>query len=100
MGSSFALQKVVNSTSNHIREDIDDYNMSISSHEDVEEIQEDNESNHESPSALPSNKYKHVMAINNSKLARKPYYKHISKNRFEREFCMIMDTKLPMTKRL
>lgn len=29
----------------------------------------------ESPSALPSNKYRHVMAVNNSKLSRKPYYK-------------------------
>ena len=35
----------------------------------------------ESPTAtLPSNKFQYVMTVNNSKLARKPYYKRIIKN--------------------
>eukprot|EP00347_Sterkiella_histriomuscorum_P016750 403351997 len=65
-----------------------------------EDKEEGVDSNHESPSTLPSNKYKHVMAVNNSKLARKPYYKQIQKNRFEREFCIIMDSKVTIIDRI
>ena len=36
------------------------------------------------------------MPVNNSKLARKPYYKQIQRNRFEREFCMMLDNKLQL----
>lgn len=39
--------------------------------EENEEVEE----NEESPATLPSNKHKYVMAVNNSKIARKPYYK-------------------------
>lgn len=54
-----------------------------------------NEADEESPTSLPSNKYKYIMPVNNSKLARKPYYKQIQKNRYEREFCMILDPRVP-----
>jgi hypothetical protein len=37
----------------------------------------------ESPSALPSNQFLYVMTVNNSKLARKPYYKKLLSNQFE-----------------
>jgi hypothetical protein len=40
----------------------------------MNEIEVD-EATAESPTSLPSNKYKYVMPVNNSKLARKPYYK-------------------------
>lgn len=33
------------------------------------------EENEESPQTLPSNKHKYIMAVNNSKISRKPYYK-------------------------
>jgi hypothetical protein len=36
------------------------------------------------------------MPVNNSKLARKPYYKQIQRNRYEREFCMMLDPKLQL----
>jgi len=49
-----------------VREE-EDYNF--------EENEESVEANEESPSTLPSNKHKYVMAVNNSKLARRPYYK-------------------------
>lgn len=67
----------------------EDYNFSECEEEPIE-------ANEESPSTLPSSKYKYVMAVNNSKLARKPYYKHIQKNRFEREFCMLMDPRVSL----
>ena len=55
---------------------------------------DDGEASEESPTALPSNKFKYVMAVNNSKLARKPYYKQLQKNKFEREFCLLMDPRI------
>jgi hypothetical protein len=54
-----------------MRKDCEEFNIA-----DEEHDQEDN-GNDESPSTLPSNKNKYVMAVNNSKLARKPYYKQI-----------------------
>jgi hypothetical protein len=36
---------------------------------------EENEEVEESPTTLPSNKHKYVMPVNNSKIARKPYYR-------------------------
>jgi hypothetical protein len=33
------------------------------------------------------------MLANDSKLARKPYYKQLQKNKYEREYCYIMDDK-------
>lgn len=41
----------------------------------------------ESPTALPSNKFQYIMTVNNSKLARRPYYKRLLKNEFEHQFC-------------
>ena len=57
---------------------------------------EGEEAGEESPTSLPSNKYKYVMPVNNSKLARKSYYKQIQRNKFEREFCIMLDTKIPL----
>ena len=45
----------------------------------------------ESPTALPSAKFEYVMTVNNSKLARRPYYKRLLKNEFEHQFCQVMD---------
>ena len=45
----------------------------------------------ESPTALPSNKFQYVMTVNNSKLARKPYYKRLASNMFEQQFCEILE---------
>ncbi len=46
----------------------------------------------ESPTtAMPSNKFNYVMTVNNSKLARKPYYKKLITNHFESHFTSIMD---------
>ena len=41
------------------------------------------EASEESPSTLPSNQFHYVMTVNNSKLARRPYYKKLLKNHFE-----------------
>jgi hypothetical protein len=37
----------------------------------------------ESPTTMPSNKFKYVMTVNNSKLSRKSYYKKLLTNHFE-----------------
>jgi hypothetical protein len=54
--------------------------MPLLSEENQMRVDEDEEGNDEdecedSPSTLPSNKFKYVLAVNNSKLSRKPYYK-------------------------
>lgn len=40
-------------------------------------IFEEADASEESPTALPSAKFQYVMTVNNSKLARRPYYKRI-----------------------
>jgi hypothetical protein len=40
---------------------------------------------------MPSNQFHYVMTVNNSKLARRPYYKKLIRNHFERQFCEFMD---------
>jgi hypothetical protein len=40
---------------------------------------------------MPSNKFNYVMTVNNSKLARKPYYKNLLKNHFEKLFTQMME---------
>jgi len=54
-------------------------------------IYDEADASEESPTALPSNKFQYVMTVNNSKLARKPYYKRLSNNRFEPLFCEILE---------
>jgi len=49
------------------------------------------EASEESPSTLPSNQFHYVMTVNNSKLARRPYYKKLMKNHFEQQFCEFME---------
>jgi hypothetical protein len=49
------------------------------------------EASEESPSTLPSNQFHYVMTVNNSKLARRPYYKKLLKNHFEQQFCEFME---------
>jgi hypothetical protein len=45
----------------------------------------------ESPTTLPSNQFHYIMTVNNSKLARKTYYKSLMKNHFEPQFCAFLD---------
>lgn len=52
---------------------------------------DDAEASEESPSALPSSKFQYVMTVNNSKLARRPYYKQLVKNEFEEQFCQVLE---------
>ncbi|CDW85630.1 leucine rich repeat protein [Stylonychia lemnae] len=75
------------------RRDSEEFNI-------AEEEEGQEEGNDESPSTLPSNKYKYIMSVNNSKLARKPYYKQIQRNRFEREFCIIMDPRVDLSEKM
>jgi hypothetical protein len=57
-------------------------------------IFEDADASEESPSTLPSNKFQYIMTVNNSKLARRPYYKKLVSNEFESQFCQILDPPL------
>ena len=61
--------------------------------EDIQEFSEEEENinGSGSPAALLHKKHQYVMLANSSKLARKPYYKQLQKNKFEREFSLIMD---------
>jgi hypothetical protein len=63
----------------------------------TEETENEHQDDPESPSSLPCNKNMYVMSINNSKLARKPYYNQIKKNKFEKEYCSIMDPKIKVS---
>jgi hypothetical protein len=54
-------------------------------------IYDEADASEESPTALPSNKFQYVMTVNNSKLARKPYYKRLANNRFEPLFSEILE---------
>jgi hypothetical protein len=49
------------------------------------------EASEESPTTMPSNQFHYVMTVNNSKLARRPYYKKLMRNYFEPQFCEFMD---------
>jgi hypothetical protein len=49
------------------------------------------EASEESPTTMPSNQFHYVMTVNNSKLARRPYYKKFMRNHFEPQFCEFMD---------
>ena len=40
------------------------------------------------------------MNVNSSHLSRKPYYKQLQKNKFEREFCIMMDPAVPMSQKI
>lgn len=54
-------------------------------------IADEDEDEDNNPTVLLSGKSKYILNANSSKLARKPYYKMLQKNRFETEFCTIMD---------
>lgn len=65
----------------------------------TDETENEQQDEPESPSSLPCNKNKYVMNINHSKLARKPYYNQIKKNKFENEYCLLMDAKVKVSDR-
>ncbi len=54
-------------------------------------VYDEADASEESPTTMPSNKFNYVMTVNNSKLARKPYYKKLLTNHFESQFTQIMD---------
>lgn len=60
-------------------------------------IYDEADASEESPTALPSNKFQYIMNINNSKLARKPYYKRLVNNQFETQFCEILEPVLKVS---
>ena len=60
-------------------------------------IYDEADASEESPTALPSNKFQYIMNINNSKLARKPYYKRLLNNQFETQFCEILEPVLKVS---
>jgi len=42
---------------------------------------------------LPSQQHQYILNANSSKFSRKSYYKKLQGNKYEREFCFIMDSK-------
>ena len=54
----------------------------------------------ESPSHMPSAKFTYVLNPNSSALSRKSYYKQLQKNKFESQFCTIIDFKTSFPKKL